>query len=181
MSKDCRIYNQDRLFCAKSEKGDWYIASTTENPEARKFGGMNYIAKIESFPGEEVRTGESEPVGKGPNPKMRWYLDKEKLRKTLKNQYRWEIVDEDSPYLPKKLSIMDDDPPEGTPSPARQSNPKRRRDEEEEPNSCKRTEIMDKLREIERLLLAIHSSRVIQYETKTSPVDGGSTDEIASD
>ena len=193
-AKDKRIYIQDRLFCAKSEKGDWYIASTTENPEARKFGGMNYIAKIDGFPPENIRTGESEPYGKGPNPKIRWYLDKVKLTPILRKQYNWEVVEEDSPYLPKKLSLTEE--PETQPEEVTTNLAVKRKREQEPENLAQETirnlhwtsgeimdklnEIVDKLVEIQRLLLAIHSSRV-QYEAKTTPVHSPSTSASSPD
>lgn len=155
-----RIYMQDAVFCSKSEKGDWYLAHTTLDPECKKFGGMRYIAQIDGFPNAKIRTGEEEPVGKPPKQKIRYFLHKDKLALRLLSDYGFEVVTEDSPFLPKKLVLdssteaeaqnSDDEEP-----PSRVPQPEKKRKREESSSERMESEVIASLKRIETALLAM--------------------------
>lgn len=113
MSKDKKknIYQEDRIFAAQNKNGGWYLSFTTMDPE-EKFK-QRRIATIDGRPPKEMI--EEKEVK---NDKIRFYLDKEKCSDFIEEEYKFFIVNQPSPWRPKKFGEkskkMDTDSDSGT-------------------------------------------------------------------
>jgi hypothetical protein len=98
MSKDKKknIYNEDRIFAAQNKNGDWYLSFTTLDRD-EKFK-QRRIASIDGRPPKEMI--EEKEVK---NDKVRYYLDKEKSAEFIEDEYKFFVVNEPSPWRPKKF------------------------------------------------------------------------------
>lgn len=93
-----KIYREDELYAAVSQKGAWYLSYTTLDPDEKY--KSKYVASISEKPDKEFI------LRKDTNPRngaKKYFLDKEALAESLESSYGVLVVDEPSPWVPLKL------------------------------------------------------------------------------
>lgn len=95
------IYLEDRVFAAKNKNDEWYMASTTFDPD--ESFKTHFICKLKSAP--EDKFIQREVVE---NNRTRFYLRREEIGKHVE-RYGYKIVNEKSPWRPMDIGEEDGD------------------------------------------------------------------------
>lgn len=93
------IYSDQEIFAGQTKSGEFYLFHTTADPDEqfkmRKIGSL-----AEKPPRQYV---EEKVVYGQAGEKIKWRLDKEKVREWIEDEYNFGFSDEPSPWAPKKL------------------------------------------------------------------------------